>query len=225
MKEIFFIPARGGSKSIRHKNLCKIGAKSLASIAIEFCYNCNKDIQIVLSSDCPIILNQSRDLDIIRERRPSPLGSDTTTTVEVILDYVRRNSDSINSESIIYVVEPTSPFRTKKTFYDVRDAMLSGADVCLTGYFDNKVMWSCEDVAQQLNIISGTSSRRQDRSSYIVEANCFFAATVGHLKRHLSFRAVNQKIVLVTKLEAMDINEPIDLKICQNLADIGLEIQ
>ena len=55
-KIIAFIPARGGSKSIKNKNLKKIGTKNLIEITIDQALKSKLFSKTILSSDSNIIL-------------------------------------------------------------------------------------------------------------------------------------------------------------------------
>ena len=59
-KILCLIPARGGSKGIKDKNLKKINNKSLVKITIQFAEQLKFLDNIVLSSDSKKILNETK---------------------------------------------------------------------------------------------------------------------------------------------------------------------
>ena len=113
-----FIPARSGSKRIHHKNMCKIGDKTLIQIAVEACLS-SPDIQqtfIVTDSplyDCHAQSFGAQSLGI----RPSNLSSSTSSDREWLLWALTQLSERHNvSRTDNYViVRTTSPFRTSTT--------------------------------------------------------------------------------------------------------------
>ena len=60
-KILCLIPARGGSKGIKDKNLKKINNKSLVKITIQFAEQLKFLDNIVLSSDSIKILNETKN--------------------------------------------------------------------------------------------------------------------------------------------------------------------
>ena len=80
-KIIAFIPARGGSKSIKNKNLKKLGKKNLVEIAINQALKSKLFSKIVLSSDNNSILKVGKKYkNIERFRRPSSISRDASKT-------------------------------------------------------------------------------------------------------------------------------------------------
>ena len=61
-KILCIIPARGGSKSIRHKNLLKLGKFTLLEHTIKFAKLFKKIDEIVLSSDSQKILKKRKKI-------------------------------------------------------------------------------------------------------------------------------------------------------------------
>ena len=81
------IPARGGSKEIKNKNLKKICNKSLLQITIE---NANKSkylSKLILSSDSDKIIKHLKKFNIqVPFRRSKKLATDHSKTFDVIRD-------------------------------------------------------------------------------------------------------------------------------------------
>ena len=74
-KCVALIPARGGSKGLKNKNLKKINGKTLTELAINFAINSKYFNKIILSSDSKKILNHSKKNSFARvclSRHPAP---------------------------------------------------------------------------------------------------------------------------------------------------------
>ena len=102
-----FIPARGGSKSIKNKNLQKINGIPLVERSIKLAlkkFECN---QIVLSSDSNKILNIGEKYNINLHLRSSKTSNDTASTESAINEWLQ---DKDNNYEWIILLEPTSPF-------------------------------------------------------------------------------------------------------------------
>ncbi len=102
-----FIPARGGSKSIKDKNLQKINGIPLVERSIKLAlkkFECN---QVVLSSDSNRILNIGEKYKINIHLRSSKTSNDTATTESAINEWLDNKE---NKGEWIILLEPTSPF-------------------------------------------------------------------------------------------------------------------
>lgn len=109
MDIVSFIPARGGSKSIPHKNIKKLGGKPLINWSIEVSQKC--DLRTIVDTDNKEIAEIAENLGAEVMIRPSELAQDKTSMFEMLKNEVLK-IDPI-SEYII-LLQPTSPFRSKK---------------------------------------------------------------------------------------------------------------
>ena len=113
---IAVIPARGGSKQIKNKNLKKIKGISLVARTIKFAKSINLINEIVVSSDSEKILNESKkngvDTFFVRPRK---LSGDKISDFQV-LHHSLKVSEKYFKKKFDYIVmlQPTSPLRKKK---------------------------------------------------------------------------------------------------------------
>lgn len=123
MKKIIFsiIPARGGSKSIPNKNMSLLAGKPLIYYSIKKSINCKFFDKIIVSSDSNKILNYSKKfkgIDIIK--RPKKYSQDKSLTIETIFHAIKKIKIKYNIlPDVIFIIEPTSPFRTKKNINQI----------------------------------------------------------------------------------------------------------
>ena len=106
------IPARGGSKGIKHKNLQEIGGVSLVGCAVNLAISAR--LAIVLSTDIDELIEIYQDSDIEIRRRPAKLATDTATMDGVIFDAIERHN---LEDCDIILLQPTTPFRTLEQIY------------------------------------------------------------------------------------------------------------
>ena len=104
---IGLITARGGSKSIKRKNLALLNGKPLIYYTITEAIKSNLD-KIILSSDDDEILNYASQFKINLIKRPSYLASDEAKSVDVI-KHVFSELD-FNDDNFC-LLQPTSPLR------------------------------------------------------------------------------------------------------------------
>ena len=86
---IGFIPARGGSKGIKNKNICIVGGRPLIYYILDSAIASNCFKKLIVSTDCPKIKNivlkyESKLIEIV-DRNPN-LAKDTSTTESVLLE-------------------------------------------------------------------------------------------------------------------------------------------
>ena len=113
-KILCLIPARGGSKEIKLKNLKKINNKSLLSLSIEFAKSLKFLDGIIVSSENKKILKIAKDLNIKLHIRSKKLSGDLVSDIELILNILKTNNNN-NFDYLLYL-QPTSPFRFRNDF-------------------------------------------------------------------------------------------------------------
>ena len=108
-KFVALIPARGGSKGIKNKNLVKINNKPIVDIAIDYAISSKLFSKIILSSDNKKILNRAKKKNIIIHQRSKKLSSDHSLLKDTILNIT--STYNLKKEYILIILEPTSPLR------------------------------------------------------------------------------------------------------------------
>lgn len=113
MKILAVIPARGGSKSIKNKNISIIKGKPLIYYTINEAMKSKLITDIVVSSDDEKIINYSLKLGALAPFiRPKNLSTDDALSAPVVyhaLEFMERLR-KINYDLVI-MLQPTSPFR------------------------------------------------------------------------------------------------------------------
>jgi len=116
MTNIALIPARGGSKSIKNKNIAKLGEYPLIYYTIDIAQKIELIDRVIVSTD-----NQEiRDISLFYGAeapfiRPKEIADDTTGDFEVVYHLLSwlQDHDQIIPDSIIYL-RPDFPFRKTK---------------------------------------------------------------------------------------------------------------
>lgn len=113
MKFLALIPARGGSKGIRSKNIVTLGDKPLIAWTIEAARQSAYDLDIFVSTDDENIALVAAQYGAANGyRRPERLASDTATTVDVVADALQWVAEQGRCYDAVIVLQPTSPLRT-----------------------------------------------------------------------------------------------------------------
>ena len=105
------IPARGGSKGIKRKNLHPLAGKPLIQYTIEAARKCRYLSRVVVSTDDPEIAELAANMELEVLRRPEDIAHDATPMVPVIQHVVRSLSEDGYQPEIIVVLQPTAPLR------------------------------------------------------------------------------------------------------------------
>jgi CMP-N-acetylneuraminic acid synthetase len=130
---IAIIPARGGSKGVKHKNLKKIGSTSLVRKAWNSCLEADFFQTIILSTDSEAICKEifprldfssvsSNKLyfykkQLVLHKRDSFKSSDVSSVYDTINEIV--SNDELNFD-YLWLIQPTNPFRSLFEFNEIR---------------------------------------------------------------------------------------------------------
>jgi CMP-N,N'-diacetyllegionaminic acid synthase len=109
-KILILIPARGGSKGIKLKNLRKINKISLLEHTINFAKRLNIADKIIISTDHKKIKKISLKTNCCIHERSKYLSGDKISDFKLIKDVLYKNDKKDYYDYIIYL-QPTSPIR------------------------------------------------------------------------------------------------------------------
>ncbi len=120
MTYIAVIPARGGSKGIKDKNLKLLGGVSLLARTIQSAKAVSSINRVIVSTDSAKIMEEALIHNAEVHERRELTSSDSAKTVEVIKDIY---SDMNLSDEVCILLQPTSPLR-----------QVSDIEACITEY-------------------------------------------------------------------------------------------
>lgn len=110
-KILCIIPARGGSKTIKNKNLLKLGNLTLIEHAIKYAKTYKHFDNIILNSDSKKILKIGKKYNIDIFKRKKKYSSDKSLiafTIHETLNFFKKKNIFFD---IVVLLEPTCPFR------------------------------------------------------------------------------------------------------------------
>jgi CMP-N-acetylneuraminic acid synthetase len=116
MNGIAVIPARGGSKRLKNKNIIKLNGKPLIHYALDAVSSCFDPEEIMVASDSEVVLNVAKQHQCLP--RLEMLPPDTTTDRSTVLDSIcwmfdkRRLTVHGKTPDYIGMFLPTCPLRT-----------------------------------------------------------------------------------------------------------------
>jgi CMP-N,N'-diacetyllegionaminic acid synthase len=218
MEFLGLIPARGGSKRIKNKNIVELGGLPLISHTIIAAQSCLDIERICLSTDDPAIVKIGQDYDIEVHERPNELATDTSDAFSLICYYFELYKEI---ENIIYL-QPTSPFRKA-------DSIASAIQ-----HFRNT---ECDVLVSVCTVPHALNSSKQmeimgNGLLVPVRDNPYRAqdTPVSYYRNGPAILIINRKILkkrslyegkvvpfLMGKIESLDIDEPEDLNLARAL--------
>jgi CMP-N-acetylneuraminic acid synthetase len=221
MNPLVIIPARGGSKSIPHKNIKELGGKPLICYAIDVARKFTTDENICVSTDDDAIIKVVEDYGLkVPFKRPDSLATDNAGTNGVLLhalDFYEKQGRKID---VIVLLQATSPFRrvedvieSVKLYDDSIDMVTSVMPAKCNPYYDG-----FEDNAEGLLSISkgdGTIERRQDAPNvwqqngavYVINLEQLKAKGLGGMKRIRKY--------VMDEIHSVDLDNILDWKIAE----------
>lgn len=215
MKIIAIIPARGGSKRIKNKNILMLGYMSLIERTIHAAKNSKLITDIYVSTDSSAIRNIAKQDDVIVVERPLALCGDYTPSenaVRHVLNHIGSKPD------IIVMMQCTSPFRLPGQIdKGIKKLISSEADSLFFGAYLDKWIWT-HDGKKSINYDYKHRKMTQQKEWELVECGDYVFTRESFLKYN---NRLGGKIEhhIVDKLCAFDINTKEDYEIAKVLAD------
>lgn len=114
MHSLAIIPARGGSKRLKKKNIIDFDGRPIISYTIEAAVKSNCFDRIVISTDDDEIFKISSEYHDDVVIRPSELATDESRIVDVCDEFLRSEIIKGKHYNILTVLYPTAPMRTSK---------------------------------------------------------------------------------------------------------------
>ena len=110
-KILALVPARGGSKGIKLKNIRRINKLSLIGYTSKFIDKCNFFDEKLLSTDSNKIVNEANRFKFKIFKRSTNTSKDYTSDFEVISEVLNHSEIYKKKYDYIIYLQPTSPIR------------------------------------------------------------------------------------------------------------------
>ena len=213
---IAVIPARGGSKGIKNKNIYPVNGRPLITYTIEAANGSRYIDYVMVSTDSDEIAMVSKKAGAdVPFMRPAELAGDRTKTIEVIVDVLSKVAERCGEYSTIVLLQPTSPCRTSEDidgaielFYE--EGKLSLLSVSET--VENPVLIRELDGNRAVPILPVLSTvRRQDFKKYYKVNGAIYINAVKEVNFNTSF---NDNVIgyVINPTHAVDIDDMDDIK-------------
>ena len=220
------IPARKGSKSIKNKNLKKIGNKSLIENSIIVAKKSDKIDKTFCSTDNKKILSICSKMGVIGIKRPKKISGGNSKVIETVyhfIEYLKKNK--IDLPEILILLQPTSPFIFKEDINELINCYKKKSNISsVNSYIEvshkyNPVNLASLSISNKVNYLNYqqriSKPMRQQKKNYYVHGNLFSFKLKEMLKQKNLIPKPIYGIILQNKFKALDIDDLNDLMLAR----------
>ncbi|WP_284891953.1 cytidylyltransferase domain-containing protein [Cobetia amphilecti] len=212
---IAIIPARGGSKGVKNKNLRKVGQCSLLERAIKSASNVESINIIIVTTDSVTIADEAKGLGAEVIFRPSHLADDNSRTIDAVIHTLDIKTIS---QGVCVLLQPTSPFRTShhvevalEKFYDTQANSLVSVSEASDHPFKMLVI-EPDNIISPVRSWSDLESPRQALPKIVKPNGAIYVNKIEDLHKYRSFFTQPMSYLMMDAESSLDIDTEYDLK-------------
>ena len=213
------IPARGGSKGIKRKNLLRLGGRTLVARTIAAARAARYDLDVVVSTDDPEIREEATRHGARVIVRPDILATDGASSEDVLLHAL--DADQENGRELpelLVLLQCTSPFTEAPDIDGTISALLqASADSSFSAVASHLFLWKADESGTMIGVNHDhrVRLRRQDSQPHFVETGAVYVMRtegfVAHKHRFFG-RVVAHETPAANWIE---IDEPADVVVAE----------
>lgn len=216
---IALVPARGGSKGIKHKNIVPLLGKPLLAYSLQAALTSGVIDAVYVSSDHATILDVGQKYGASLIERDPSLALDESPTDPVITECILKAG--LEPKDIIVLLQPTSPLRTdqhiREALSEFRD--FPGCRSLISVYeINNKYLKAYMGGGEFLRPVGGehtSYTRRQDLPSLYMPNGAIYIFTVSEFMREEKIPRSHTIPYLMSDYDSLDIDTLDDLAIAE----------
>lgn len=222
LKVLALIPARGGSKGVKDKNIISLAGKPLIAYTIEAAKKSIYINDIVVSTDSAKIATVALEYGAeVPFMRPQELATDTARTVDVVLNAIEQLEQLGRKYDILVLLQPTQPLRNTDDIDESIKLFVQENKknvVTITDVIDSPIlMRKIAKNGMLENLINVNSTiRRQDMPSFFKVNGCVYVNDIHTLNKETSFND-NKIPYYMPKERSVDIDDVQDLMQAENI--------
>lgn len=223
MKKLIVIPARGGSKGIPKKNIYPLNGKPLIAYTLDLLAQMQlEDVDVAVSTDSAEIKSvagQYPGVAVID--RPDELSGDTASTEQALLHALDIMEEKCGTRySAVITLQVTSPLRkadTLRKFIENYESNFPEYDALLSLNENRTDFWIKKEDGRFERLQKNAPRLRQKRKPLYSENSAYYITNVDALRKTCSVLGTRANGYIISDVEAVDINEPIDILIAESL--------
>lgn len=186
------IPARGGSKGIKDKNIISVHGKPLITYSIDTALKSKYIDYVLVSTDSEKIAAISRENGAyVPFLRPNYLASDTSTTLEAVIHALRSLGEMGEQFDYLVLLQPTQPLRSEDDVDNAIELCVQNkrGTLSVSPVKDHPILVRFMDANGEMCKLLpvGSTVRRQDMPSYYRVNGCVYVNPISEVTETLSF--------------------------------------
>jgi N-acylneuraminate cytidylyltransferase/CMP-N,N'-diacetyllegionaminic acid synthase len=218
------IPARGGSKGIKIKNIKKLLGKPLITYTIESAIESKYIDRVVVTTDDKTIAEVSKKCGAeVPFIRPKELAQDDTPGIEPIIHGIKWLKENENYDpNYVLCLQPTSPLRDSEDIDKAIEHLIDGQAASLVSVceVDQHPYWmkKIEDgiLKPFLDInLNKKYFRRQELPEIYILNGAIYMSKTNSLLQNKSFYGENTLAYVMSKEKSIDIDDIFDFKLVE----------
>ena len=221
MEILGIIPARGGSKGIKRKNLKEILGKPLVAYSIEAGLNSKLITRVVVSTEDNEIMEVSKKFGAEVIKRPDELSKDETKTAPVMAHVLDELEKEGYKPDYVVLLQPTSPERNGKFLDKALEFFFNHKeyDSCFSGFLFNisHSKWLKNKDGKMSAIYDYHKRPRRQETEFhydiISEDGAFYVLSYENFRKYEDFLGNNPIAYLGGRFTDLDTEE--DLKLIE----------
>lgn len=226
MNKLVVVPARGGSKGVSKKNIYPINGKPLLEYTLDVIKEAAlANTDIVVSTDSEEIKEVAlKSKGVIVIDRPDDISGDASPTEEALLhaiDFMEKKTKK--QYNAVLTLQATSPLRkveTLKKFIEEYQRNYPEYDALISLSESRNDFWIELEDGEFKRLYKNAPRRRQERKPIYIENGAYYITNVKALKKTHSVLGTHVNGFVISEIEGVDINEPVDLLIAKNFIDM-----
>lgn len=218
MKKLFLIPARGGSKGLRKKNILELCGKPMINYTIDAAKGAmEKGDELCISTDDSEIIQVLRDNKIeVPFTRPPELASDSAGSEEVIIHAVEWYKGRGIVFDVVVLLQPTSPLRNTDHVKEALDLYTEEIDIVAsvkeTDSNPYYVLFEEDNDGFLRKSKDGNFTRRQECPNVYEFNGAIYVLNYLSVIKTLKGERKKVKKYLMDKVHSIDVDDIIDFK-------------
>ena len=219
-KTICLIPARGGSKRIKNKNIKNFFGKPLLERVIENSKKSKLFDDIYVSTDSVLIKRLAiRCGAIVPYIRSKKLSNDHAIIKSVIDDFISKVILDIKQKINIFVLYPTSVFVDKKLIIKCNQILKTTEYVTTVKKFPHPIQRALKFNKNKLEPLNLKKKlmRTQDLEDYYYNSGQIDCFKLDAWVKKRMFHKMNAKFIILKDLYSVDIDTPEDLRLAHKV--------
>lgn len=217
------IPARSGSKGLKHKNIKKLNGKPMLAYTVEAAINSGIFDNVIVSTESKIYADITIKYGAkVPFLRPDYLSTDETTTSDVVVYTINELKKTGDNYDYFMILQPTSPLRKSKDIVKSVEILFeksadSVVSVCETEHSPLYMNTLDKTLSLEGFIAKGVKTRRQELPKYYRLNGAIYLCMVDYYLKYRNLYGKRSFAYIMDKVASIDIDSELDFLIAEYL--------